>query len=501
MPAQPTPPSNNDSASRPAPPRLRVVAVASGLLNEGQIAAAEATVRAHNRVVESIDPRGWDKEVAVECVRQKLLTKFQARELLAGRRRFTLGQYRMLEEIGRGGMGQVFKAEHVMMKRIVAVKVLPLSKANPNTEAAFQREIEMLGKLHHENIVGAHDSGYDGNVYYLVTEYVPGVDLRRQVSRHGPLDQQQAVAVGLQVARGLAYAHRRGLIHRDVKPGNILVCRDGRARVLDLGLAGSVFDPESMLPGRRVGTPGYMPPEQIEASQAVGPAADVFGLGCTLYFALTGKAPFPGDTREEKEYRTTNVRPPAIRKLVPSVDKALVRVIEAMMRLSLVDRIKSADEVIQQLQPWASDGLVAIPQGGIEEEVDEENGQSALPSGSALRSGLSSESASRSDRQTPADTYRGEDGQDTPSGLGPENERDPTATAAEEPAEAWTGQIVRACLLAAPISVAAAAAAAVSKSVLTTWGPSPLFGGVVVFLVVAGGMLAMTRPPRRGPQP
>ncbi len=497
---QSTPPPNSEPASRPAPQRLRVVAVASGLLTEGQIAAAEATVRARDRVVESIDPRGWDKEVAVECVRQKLLTKFQARELLAGRRRFTLGQYRMLEEIGRGGMGQVFKAEHVMMKRVVAVKVLPLSKANPNTEAAFQREIETLGKLHHENIVGAHDSGYDGNVYYLVTEYVTGVDLRRQVSRYGPLDQRQAVAVGLQVARGLAYAHRRGLIHRDVKPGNILVCRDGRARVLDLGLAGSVFDPESMLTGRRVGTPGYMAPEQIEASQAVGPAADVFGLGCTLYFALTGKPPFPGDTREEKEYRTMTVRPPAIRKLVPSVDKALVRVVEAMMRLSLADRIKSADEVIQQLQPWASDGLVAIPQGGIEEEVDEENGQSAPPSGSALRSGLGSESASRSDKQTPFETCRGEDGQDTLSGLGPENDRAPTVTAAQEPAEAWTGQIVRACLMAAPMSVAAAAAAAVSKSVLQGWGPSPFWTAVIVFLVVAGGTLAITSDAGRRPR-
>lgn len=453
-------------------PRLREVILASGLLDESQLTAVEADVRLAGQPAETGDSRGFDKAVALECVRKKLLTKFQARELLAGRRRFTLGQYRVLDEIGRGGMGQVFKAEHRLMKRRVAVKVLPLSKANPQTEAAFQREIEMLGKLSHENIVVAHDAGYDGSVYYLVTEYVPGVDLRRQVARHGPLNQWQAVAVVVQAARGLAYAHRCGLVHRDVKPGNILVGRDGRVRLLDLGLAGSMFDPESMQAGRRVGTPGYMAPEQIKAPQKVGPAADVFGLGCTLYYALTGQPPFPGGTREEKERRTLAGSPPALRALAPDVDIALAEIVESMMRPSPADRIESADEVAQRLQPWVSGGPVLMPRDGA---------------GGGLVPGAAADSTSRSDRLALTDVSRNGDFEETLTGSSTGFEPHAGHHRPEIP---WAGQIAQACLLAAPLSLAAGVAAGVTRMVFPGWGPSPFWGAVIVFLVVAGGMLA-----------
>ena len=488
-----SPPDGSPPNPETSVTRLRDVILASGLLDEAQFAAVEANVRMGGGPA---DPRSFDKAVAQECVRKKLLTKFQARELLAGRRRFTLGQYRILDEIGRGGMGQVFKAEHAMMKRVVAVKVLPLSKANPHTTAAFQREIQLLGKLSHENIVVAHDAGYDGRVYYLVTEYVPGVDLRRQITRHGPLSQSQAVAVIVPAARGLAYAHRQGFVHRDVKPGNILVSRDGRVRLLDLGLAGAMFDPESMHMGRRVGTPGYMAPEQIKAPQKVGPAADIFGLGCTLYFALTGQPPFPGATRDEKERRTLAGPPPALRALAPDVDEALADVVESMMRPSAADRIASADEVIQRLLPWTSAGPVAMPKDGNGAAILTGKARSSRvpPSDSASETGSGSGAASRSDRSLLSDSFRDSDYEETQAGSGTVFE---TGSAHDKPVIPWAGRITHACLMAAPMSLAAAGAIWVTQQVFPGWGPGPLFGGVVVFLVMAGGMLAVTSTPRQ----
>lgn len=261
-------PPNPDAAGTPAngsaPARFRETALASGLVGPAELDAAEIELQ------ETLDRRtaaaaDWDKGIADRLVRQKALTRFQAREILAGRRLFRLGQYTVLDEIGRGGMGQVFLAEHCLMGREVAVKVLPRARSTPEYEAAFRREIRMLASLDHENLVRALDAGYDAKVYYLVTEFVPGFDLRKQVRRYGPLDALAAGAVMTQAARGLAYAHDHGVVHRDVKPGNLLVTQDGRVKVLDLGLAGSAFDPETQQAGRVIGTMDYMAPEQIRA--------------------------------------------------------------------------------------------------------------------------------------------------------------------------------------------------------------------------------------------
>ncbi len=483
LPADGSPPNPEVSATR-----LRDVILASGLLDETQLVAVEADARMGGGLVESIDPRGFDKAVAQECVRKKLLTKFQARELLAGRRRFTLGQYRVLDEIGRGGMGQVFKAEHVIMKRIVAVKVLPVSKANPRTEAAFQKEIQLLGKLDHENIVRALDAGYDGNVHYLVTEYVPGIDLRRQISRHGPLDQQRAVAVIVQAARGLAYAHRHGFVHRDVKPGNILVNRDGRVRVLDLGLAGSLFDQESMRDGQRVGTPGYMAPEQIRSPHAVGPAADVFGLGCSLFYALSGHPPFPGNTREEKELSSQQGPPKPLQTLAPHVDKSLVDVVEAMMRPSSSDRIRSADEVMQRLGPWLPTGMLEMPRGARKSLMLHAGATSVASPSSGLGSGSTCETGSRSDALPSSETPRFDDRAVDTDGGG--SHFGALATGRHHGTQSLGVQAFHAGLLALPMSLVTASALGVARVVFPGWGPSPFWGGSIAFLIVTGGLLA-----------
>jgi serine/threonine protein kinase len=306
-------------------------------------------------------PADWDQALADALVQEQILTAFQARELLAGRKRFRLGQYTVLDEVARGGMGQVFRAEHAMMGREVAVKGLPRAKATPESEAAFRREMRMLGRLDHENLVRAYDAGYDAMVYYLVTELVPGLDLKRQIQKHGPLDEATAASLIGQAARGLAYAHDQGLVHRDVKPGNLIVMPDGRVKVLDLGLAGSQIEEESSRLGRVVGTMDYIAPEQIRMPDDVGPAADIYALGCTLYFTVTGQVPFPGGTRREKMQRHLSAVPTPVRELAPQVSADFCRLIEAMMAKDPAERITSAGEVAERLRRWAPAGPAGLP--------------------------------------------------------------------------------------------------------------------------------------------
>jgi serine/threonine-protein kinase len=182
------------------------------------------------------------------------------------------------------------------------------------------------------------------------------------VLKYGPLDELAAASVITQAAQGLAYAHEQGLVHRDVKPGNVLVTQDGRVKVLDLGLAGSMLDAEntSTTMGRVVGTLDYMSPEQIRSPDTVGPAADVYGLGCTLYFALTGQVPFPGGTRKEKAQRQLADFPIPLAQLAPHVDAGLRRVVEGMMKKSPDERIGTATEVIQRLRPWTPRSAVPM---------------------------------------------------------------------------------------------------------------------------------------------
>jgi serine/threonine protein kinase len=336
-------------------PRFRDTVLASGLVTEAQLVAAEREVGLAMNPRAS-DPEAWDRAVAEQLVVVGVLTRFQARELLAGRTRFRLGQYTVLDEIGKGGMGQVFRAEHAMMGREVAVKVLPRAKSTPESEAAFRREMRMLGRLDHENLVRAFDAGYDAMVYYLVTELVPGIDLKRYVQKYGPLDEATAASVIAQAARGLAYAHEQGLVHRDVKPGNLLVMQDGRVKVLDLGLAGSQLEEESSRIGRVVGTMDYIAPEQIRAPDDVGPSADIYALGCTLYYAVTGRVPFPGGSRKEKMQRHLTEAPDPVRRLAPHLSDAFCRVIDDMMAKTPEKRIASATAVVERLRPWLPDG-------------------------------------------------------------------------------------------------------------------------------------------------
>jgi hypothetical protein len=344
-------------------PRFWEVALANGLFSLQQLESAEAAIRARPNLADAT-PAAWDAALADCLVEQGSLSGFQARELLAGRTVFRLGAYVFLDELGKGGMGQVFKAEHALMGRLVAVKVLPRSKSTPESEAAFRREMRILGRLDHPNLVRAFDAGYEKGVHYLVTELVPGVNLRQLVRQSGPLDEHEAASVFAQVATGLSYAHEQGLVHRDVKPGNILVMEDGRAKLLDMGLAGSTLEAEALRLGRVVGTMDYIAPEQIRGPDDVGPSADIYGLGCSIYFALTGQVPFPDGSRREKMQRHINDTPVPLRTLAPQTSEAFGLLVEAMMAKSPSDRIDSAPAVIRRLRRWIPPTPIPLPRQG-----------------------------------------------------------------------------------------------------------------------------------------
>jgi eukaryotic-like serine/threonine-protein kinase len=327
-----------------------------------------------------------DSIIANRLIEMGVLTPYQAGQIKGGRTKFELGPYIVTDFIGQGGMGQVFKGVHQLMGRECAIKVLPLHKATPEAIANFSREIRTQAQLDHPNLVRAEFAGREGNTHYLVVEYVPGVDLRRLVRKQGrPLTQQQAASVILQAARGLDYAHKRGLVHRDVKPGNILVTSQGVAKVSDLGLAGFMYDAEhDPRAGKIVGTADYLAPEQIRSPGDVSHLIDIYSLGCTLYYAVCGKVPFPGGTAKDKARRHCEDTPWHPRRFNAELNEEFVEVIADMMEKDPRARVQSAAEVVARLEQWAgeaapitsSNGIrspwsaAPLPSGGIEDDKE-----------------------------------------------------------------------------------------------------------------------------------
>jgi len=335
---------------------FRNSALRSGLVTQDQLDEAAHIARA-----DTTDPYSQardidEKRLAEILVQMKVLTQYQADQLMTGRTKLDLGPYIVTDFIGQGGMGHVYKAIHNVMGREVAVKVLPREKSTPEAIANFRREIRTQAKLDDPNLVRAYDAGEDGKVHYLVVEYVPGIDLRRLVRSRGNLTQQQSAKIIMQAARGLHHAHQSGLIHRDVKPGNILVTPEGVAKVSDLGLAGFMHegdqDPRA---GKIVGTADYLAPEQIKAPRDITAVSDIYSLGCTLYYAITGKVPYPGGSVSSKAHRHLNETPWHPRRFNEEVSDEFVDVIADMMEKDASRRIQTMAEVESRLEPWAMD--------------------------------------------------------------------------------------------------------------------------------------------------
>lgn len=333
-----------------SPAIFRDAAFRSGLIDTAQWSAAVEAV--------GTDPTA----LADYFVREGIFSAYQTVQLQSGRGKLTLGPYQITDWIGQGGMGQVFKAVHAVMGRQSAVKVLPMEKSTPESRESFLREIRLQAGLDCPYLVRAFDAGHDGNVHYLVTEYVPGTDLRRLVRQQGPLTMNQAAGVIRQAALGLHYAHQLGLIHRDVKPGNILVTPDGRAKVSDVGLAtwsmGLADDPRA---GKIVGTADYLSPEQIRSPLSIGPASDIYSLGCTLYYAITGKVPYPGGDARSKCRRHLDETPWHPRRFAPELAEEFVELIAEMMEKDPQRRIASAAIVAERLLPWFDGEIEPVP--------------------------------------------------------------------------------------------------------------------------------------------
>lgn len=245
------------------------------------------------------------KEFARELVRQKKLTGFQARAFYHGAAaQLVIGSYVILDRIGSGGMGQVYKAEHRRMRRVVALKLINAVRAQEAVRR-FQREVEAAAKLDHPNIVTAFDADVVNGTHYLAMEYVDGFDLATVVKEFGRVPLRLAVDWMLQAARGLEYAHGRGVIHRDIKPANLLLDELGALKILDMGLArlddspGAIeetaFGPLTRM-GEIIGTIDFMSPEQAEDTRQAGPSSDIYSLGCTFYYLATGQVLYPVDT-------------------------------------------------------------------------------------------------------------------------------------------------------------------------------------------------------------
>jgi len=271
-----------------------------------------------------------------------------------------LGNYEILDRLGSGGMGTVYRARHRRMKRLVAVKILPVGPADKPHAAVlrFQREVEVVAQLSHPNIVTAHDADEAEVGYYLVMELIDGPDLAREVKTHGPLPVRRAVAVLLQAARGLEYAHGRGVVHRDVKPGNLLWDRAGTVKVTDLGLArvhealAESDDATNPLTesGHIFGTADYMPPEQANDFHAVDPRGDVYSLGCTQYYLLTGRSPYRGRSAMETLLKHRDEPIPPLSDAGPEVPPALEAIYRKMMAKSPEDRFGSMTDLIAALE-------------------------------------------------------------------------------------------------------------------------------------------------------
>jgi serine/threonine protein kinase len=315
-------------------------------------------------------------DLASSLVSAGLLTPFQARRLAEGEGAgLVVGQYRILEELGRGGFGQVYKALHVVMERVVAVKVIaPELVEEDRARALFKREVKAATQLYHPNIVMAYDANEDEGLLFLVMEFIDGCDLETLVRRQGPLPISVACELMRQAGAALQYAHERGMVHRDVKPANLLIPRPPAppgtsvaVKVADFGLARlhSSMNGNTLLSrneGSFLGTPDYVSPEQALDSSAVDIRSDLYSLGCTFYYALAGRKPFRGGTVFETLLKHREEDPEPLEALRPEVPAGLAAVVRRLMEKDPAKRFQTPAEVVAELAfLYGPDGAGAAP--------------------------------------------------------------------------------------------------------------------------------------------
>ena len=292
-------------------------------------------------------------------VERQLLTRWQADKLLQGRNKgFLLGKYRLLSHLGSGGMSAVYLAEHRLMRRRVAIKVLPKAAARGASHLErFHREAQAVAALDHRNIVRAYDVDQEGDIHFLVMEYVSGRSLQEIVTAEGPIDPIPAAEYIRQAAEGLNQAHKSNLVHRDIKPANLLLDDRGTIKVLDLGLVRFFDERDDSSITRHhdekvLGTADYLSPEQALDSHSVDIRSDVYSLGCTFYYLLVGQPPFPEGTLASRLLAHQTREPPSLAEVATKVPAGLAAIVRKMMAKRPEDRFQSARDVSQSLADW-----------------------------------------------------------------------------------------------------------------------------------------------------
>jgi serine/threonine protein kinase len=331
---------------------LKIV-LRSGLLDRDQL---QQSLRDVPR-----EQRQTARAVADHLVKVGKLSRYQSRKLLRGvSLGLVLGPFQVLAPIGKGGMGTVYLARDGRSGQLVALKILPPNRARAEERmlARFRREMELCQRVAHPHLAWTYEVGRWQSVHYIAMEYVPGVTLSRLVFKEGPLAVPRAARLFAEVASALEHAHGQGLIHRDMKPSNIMVTPHNHAKVLDLGLAmihGEVAEEVTVLGGEGyiVGSMDYISPEQTTDPTKVDRRADIYSLGCTLYFALAGYPPFPGGNNRDKIHRHRTQLPPSLLMLRPDLPSDFVRILERMMAKNPDRRFPSAAAVEVALRMWA----------------------------------------------------------------------------------------------------------------------------------------------------
>ncbi len=334
----------------PRPEDFAANVVRSGLV------PAEAVDRARSEIPPS-PPDGEAVALARRLIQEKHLTAFQARKLLAGKTSgFFLGGYRLLKPLGAGGMGKVYLGENDQGDR-VAIKVLPPRRAveDENALARFRREMDLSRRCDHPNIARTLSVGAEGDVHFMVMEYIPGeslFDLVKGPSR-GPLRVPDAARLFLKLGDGLDAAHRAGLIHRDIKPSNVMITPDGEVKLLDLGLARALDEEKGLTRANTVlGTLDYASPEQLGDASKADRRSDLYSTGCTLYFALAGRAPFEGGDMINKIFKQRMEDPPPLESLARGVPSAFAAIVRKLMNKKPEERYQDCAELRTDLARW-----------------------------------------------------------------------------------------------------------------------------------------------------
>ncbi|MCL2006141.1 MAG: serine/threonine protein kinase [Planctomycetaceae bacterium] len=332
---------------------------------------ADATLDASE--AEHKDHTHEETQLADELIRQGFLNRWQAEQLLEGKTKFSLGEYRIVDAIGKGGYGYVFLGRNVSQEQYTAIKVLPITKATPELSRRFMHEIEVQKELRHPNLVRFLESGQDGSVDYMVHEFMDGGDLRSLLRQAPILPLDTATTIITQIARAVQYLHENGIIHRDIKPANILLSSDGTAKLIDLGLsavidvqqtagdqtgndedgsASRLLDSSLITSGRVAGTVDYMAPDQLRNPYRPLPSWDIYSLGCTLYQMLTGTVPFPLQDTQEKFRAKLNEEPKDARIYNQAIPYDIADLLRSILSLQRNYVLASAGAVAERLDAW-----------------------------------------------------------------------------------------------------------------------------------------------------